>query len=211
MIYAESILLCVAVPLAIALPFLRGHVRRFVLSFLTGMGVCLVAAYISGFIDMTSGMGQEETAIFISPIVEEIMKLLPLLFVLFVFAPDDQAFLSVSLGVGAGFATFENCCYILASGTDSLSYLLIRSLAVGVMHIVSVIAVSFALTLARRFRMLTVAGVAGALTVSMMFHALYNLLVSQPGASSWIGYALPLLTASGLYAAYRSALKRHAE
>ena len=209
MIYAENILLCIAVPLALSLFFLRGPVRRFVLSFLAGMGVCLVAAYISGFINFASGMGEEETAVFISPIVEEIMKLLPLLFVLFAFAPDDEAFLSVSIGIGAGFATFENCCYILASGSESLSYILIRGLAVGVMHIVSVTAVSFALTLARRFKMLTFAGIAGALTISMMFHALYNLLVSRPGVSSYIGYALPLLAASGMYAAYHTAMKKN--
>ena len=210
MIYAENILLCVAVPLTLSLFFLRGSVRRFVLSFLTGMGVCLAAAYVSGFIHFAGGIGEGETAIFISPIVEEIMKLLPLLFVLFTFAPDDEAFLSVSIGVGVGFATFENCCYILASGADSFSYILIRGLAVGVMHIVSVAAVSFALTLARRFRMLSVAGIAGALSISMIFHALYNLLVSQPGVTSYVGYALPLAAAAGLYALYRTGLKNPA-
>lgn len=210
MIYAENILLCVAVPLSLSLFFLRGSVRRFVLSFLTGMGVCLAAAYVSGFINFAGGIGESETAIFISPIVEEIMKLLPLLFVLFTFAPDDETFLSVSIGIGVGFATFENCCYILTSGADSFSYILIRGLAVGVMHIVSVTAVSFALTLARRFRMLSVAGIAGALSISMIFHALYNLLVSRLGVSSYIGYALPLAAGTGLYVLYRTGLKNPA-
>ncbi len=211
MIYAENILLCIAVPLVLSLFFLRGAVRRFVLSFLAGMGVCLVAAYISGFIDLASGMGESETAIFISPIVEEFMKMLPLLFVLFLFETDDASFLSAAIGVGAGFATFENCCYILSSGAGSLSYILIRGLAVGVMHIVSVLATGFALNLARRFRMLSLAGVAGALSISMIFHALYNLLVSRPGVSSVVGYALPLLAAAALYAGYRTALLKNGD
>ncbi len=211
MIYAENILLCIAVPLVLTLFFLRGPVQRFVFSILVGMGVCLAAAYISGFIDLASGMGESETAIFISPIVEEIMKMLPLLFDLFLFGPDDAAFLSAAIGIGAGFATFENCCYILSSGAGSLNYILIRGLAVGVMHIVSVLATGFALTLARRFHMLSVAGIAGALTISMIFHALYNLLVSQPGVSSLIGYVLPLLAASALYAGYRAARPDHGD
>ena len=45
--------------------------------------------------------------------------------------------------------------------------------------------------------------VVGGLSLAMIFHALYNLLVSEPGASSVIGYALPLLTAAALYLLYR--------
>ena len=79
MIYAENILICISVPLLISLIFVRGNTGKFVASFIIGMAVCLISAYISGFIDLASHMGDEDTAIFISPIVEEIMKLLPLL------------------------------------------------------------------------------------------------------------------------------------
>ena len=37
----------------------------------------------------------------------------------------------------------------------------------------------------------------------MIFHALYNLLVSEAGASRSIGYLLPLLAAAGLYCLFR--------
>ena len=49
MIFSENLLLCIAVPLAIAIPFLRGNTRRFPVCFLLGLGVCLLSAYISGF------------------------------------------------------------------------------------------------------------------------------------------------------------------
>ena len=41
------------------------------------------------------------------------------------------------------------------------------------------------------------------LSLAMIFHALYNLLVSQPGLSSVIGYVLPLATAGVLYLPFR--------
>ena len=44
MIYAENILLCIAIPLVISLLFVRGDVRRYTAAFLFGMGVCLIAA-----------------------------------------------------------------------------------------------------------------------------------------------------------------------
>ena len=207
MIYAENIFLCIAAPVLLSLVFLRKNARRFTAFFLVGMSVCLLSAYISGFILQAAQLEEGETSIFISPIVEEILKLLPMLFFLFVFVPEDEAFLEAAIGIGVGFATFENCCYILTSGAGSLPYILIRGLAVGVMHLICTMTVSLALTMARRHKMLSVAGITGALSLSMIFHALYNLLVSQPGISSTIGYILPTLAAAGLYAAYHAELR----
>ena len=211
MIYAENIFLCITAPLLLSLFFLRKNAKRFVVFFLTGMGICLLSAYISGFSLRLAGLEEGETATFISPLVEEMQKLLPLLLFLFLYEPTDEAFLDAAIGIGIGFATFENCCYILSAGAESLPYILIRGLAVGVMHLVTTLAVSLALIMARRIRMLSIPGIAGSLTLSMIFHALYNLLVSQSGISSMIGYALPLLAAAGLYAACRSELRKKSE
>ena len=203
MIYSENLLLCIAVPLLIAVPFLHGGVRRFVLAFLMGMIVCILSAYISGFFKILAAMETKDTAVYISPVVEEIMKLLPLLFYLFVYLPRDDDLLQVAVAVGVGFATFENCCYLLSAGTESLSFTLIRGMAVGVMHIVSILFFAFGLVLIRRFRCMTFSAVLGALALSSTFHGLYNLLVSDPGISSQIGYGMPLVAALMLYALYR--------
>ena len=50
---------------------------------------------------------------------------------------------------------------------------------------------------------LTFAAVVGCLSLSVVFHALYNLLVSVPGTSASVGYALPLLLAVVFYWPYR--------
>ena len=203
MIFSENVLVCMAVPLLLALVFLRDKARQFVLNFLLGMAACLLGAYVSGFVDAASGMGVEDTAIFISPVVEEAMKFLPLLFYFLLFDPDDDQLFLAAVGIGAGFASFENICSMIASGTESLSFLLIRGLAVGVMHIVSVFAMILGLVVARRFKALRLSSAVGALSLSMLFHGIYNLLVSQPGVTSVIGYGLPLLTAGLLFLALR--------
>ena len=203
MIFSENVLVCMAVPLLLALVFLRDKARQFVLNFLLGMATCLLGAYVSGFVDAASGMGVEDTAIFISPVVEEAMKFLPLLFYFLLFDPDDDQLFLAAVGIGAGFASFENICSMIASGTESLSFLLIRGLAVGAMHIVSVFAMILGLVVARRFKALRLSSAVGALSLSMLFHGIYNLLVSQPGVTSVIGYVLPLLTAGLLFLALR--------
>lgn len=203
MIYAENILLCIAVPLLIALLFVRGHVRRFVTAFLLGMGVCLLSAYISSFLGLVAGMDGNDTSIFISPMVEELMKVLPLLFFMVMFSPEDRQLTMLAVSIGAGFATYENCCYILTAGAGSLPYILVRGLAVGVMHIVSILALAIWLIMAKRLNAFSFPAAVGGLSLAMIFHALYNLLVSQPGVSTVIGYLMPLLTAAALWLLYR--------
>lgn len=203
MIYSENILVCMAIPLLLTLIFLRGDSRQFVLNFLLGMAACLLGAYVSGFVDAASGLGAEDTAVFISPVVEEGMKFLPLLFYFLMFEPEDNRLFHAAIGIGAGFASFENVCSMVSAGAGSFSFLLIRGLAVGVMHIVSVFALTLGLATARRFQALRFASVVGALSLSMLFHGIYNLLVSAPGVTAWIGYALPLVTALLLFFAYK--------
>ncbi len=203
MIYAENIFLCIAIPLIISLLFVRGEVRRYLSAFLTGMGVCLLSAYISSFIGGAVGMSDNETAVFLSPVIEELMKLLPLGFFAFLAVPGERRRTMLAVAVGAGFATFENCCYILTSGADNLGYILVRGLVVGVMHIVSLLALSMWFALVRRLEILNFSSVTVGVAIAMIVHALYNLLVSKPGISTFIGFGLPVVCAAILYLIFR--------
>ena len=148
-------------------------------------------------------MGQNDTSIFISPVVEESVKLCSLLFFVVLLEPKPKAMTMIAVAVGAGFATFENCCYILTSGAENLAYVLIRGLAVGVMHIVSIFAMSIWFIFAKKLKVFSFPALVGGAALAMSFHALYNLLVSEPGLSMSIGYVMPLLTAGLLFLIYR--------
>jgi len=204
MIYAENILICIAAPLLLSLLFIHGKVRLYTVFFCIGMSICLISGYISGFLSMIGVMEAENTAVFISPVLEEIMKFLPLLFFYLLTDPDNESLFLSSIAVGVGFATFENCCYILTSGAGRLSYILVRGLATGVMHIVSILALSLGIMLVIWLQALSFPAIAGLLSLSTTFHALYNLLVSKPGMTSRIGYALPVMTAAALYLPYKN-------
>ncbi len=199
MIYSEHILLCISIPLLLTVIYTRGSVRRSLGAFILGMVSCLLSSYISGYLTLLTEIGLNESAVYISPTVEEIVKLLPLLFYLLVFRPGDMTLATVAVSLGAGFATFENCCYLLATGSESLTFTLVRGLAVGVMHIVCMLAMSLSLVMVRRYRVFTLATVVGCLSLAAVFPALYNLLVSVPGIPSYIGYAIPLLAAALFY------------
>ena len=199
MIYSENIFICIVIPLLLSLLFIRREGFRFVLGLVIGMLVCLLSAYISAFTGTVSEMGHEQVAMYISPVVEEIMKILPVLFVLFIFDPPSDRVFLFAVAVGVGFATFENCCYLLSVGSQSITYMLIRGLAVGVMHIVSILFATIGLMQMREFKAMSLPAAFGAVIVSITYHALYNLLVSEPGITSVIGYLLPGVTAVLLF------------
>ena len=196
MIYAENILLCILIPLLVSLLFITGKSRYCMI-------ICLISAYISGFVEIVTDIHEYNAAVYISPIVEELMKMLPVLFYIFVLRMEGKDLLLVAAGIGSGFATFENCCYLLTEGSEVFSYVMVRGLAVGIMHIVCMMVLTLSLIIARRYKALSFSSILGSLSLSMTYHGLYNLLVSQPGLSSYIGYALPIVTITYLYLEYR--------
>lgn len=203
MIYAENILICIAIPLIVSLFFIHGNVRRYMGAFLTGMVMCLLSAYISSFLGGAFDVADNEMAVFLSPMVEELMKLLPLMLAMLLLGVEDTALTTLAVATGAGFATYENCCYILTSGAENLGYVLIRGLAVGVMHIVSILALAIWFNLAKRLKVFTLSSVMIGVSIAMIFHSLYNLLVSRPGISTTIGFIMPLATAAGLFLLFK--------
>lgn len=203
MIFAENILVCIVAPFLVALWFVKGEVRQYLTAFLLGMGGSLMAAYIGGYFGTILEMGQNDTSIFISPMVEETMKLLMLILFLVLINPGDRSLVMLSVAIGTGFATFENCCYILSFGADSLSYIIIRGLAVGVMHIVSVLSLAMWIICIKWLKAVSLSGIIGGLSLAMIYHSIYNLLVSEPGLSRVVGYVLPILSAVCLYPMYR--------
>ena len=179
--------------------FYQGERPPYGPSFLAGMLVCIISAYIAGAIEVLSGVGPEDTSIFLSPMIEEFMKLLTILFCIFMFESSGDKTDLFAVGIGAGFATFENCCFILSSGAPQLTNVLIRGAAVGVMHIVTLVAVAKGIRFLKRYNIFSFAGIAGVFSLLVTVHGLYNLLVSKPGVSSYIGYVMPMACAILLY------------
>lgn len=125
--------------------------------------------------------------------VEEVVKLLPLLFYLLVFEPEPEKIRPAVLTVAAGFATFENICYLIQYGVEHLGFLLIRGFGTGAMHIVCGAIVGYGLVYVWRRKWLKAAGTCGLLGVAVIFHGIYNLLIAYGGWVQYAAYALPVL------------------
>ena len=174
----------------------RKYRAAFVFCF-AGMLVCLLSAYLNTFFTIIYQADTMNAATQIAPVVEEIMKLLPLLFFLIVFEPDLQRFRLEAMLVAASFATFENICYLAENGAGQMLFLLIRGFGTGAMHVVCGSAYSEGLRFVWHDRLLRSVCIPGLLCVTIIYHAIYNLLVSVGGSVQVIGYCVPLLTMMG--------------
>ena len=195
MTYIEKIFLCMVSPLLVAALCMGRRQLRFFLFCIAGMGVCLLSAYINTFLAAVCQADALAATAEIAPVVEEIMKLLPLLFYLAVFEPDAERFRLAAIVVAASFATFENVCYLTQNGAGQFVYLLIRGFGTGAMHIVCGSVYGRVLRPVWGSRPLRAACLFGLLCVAIIYHAIYNLLVSVGGTAQLLAYAIPLLTA----------------
>ena len=101
--YIENIYICLAAPLLIVVLCLRGQGKRSILFVLGGMTACLLSSYISTFLAVVHGTDAMTASIEISPMVEEFMKLFPIVFYILVFEPDRRECPGLLLMIASGF------------------------------------------------------------------------------------------------------------
>ena len=192
MTYIENIFICIAIPLVLSLFFIQGKARFYTAFIVIGIIVCLLSAYVSSFFMEHYHTNAMITAIEITPVCEEIMKLLPLLFYLLVFEPKQQDIIPAAIAIAVGFATFENVCYLTENGAESFFFMLTRGISAGALHILCGIALGYGLAYVYRKGLSAFTGTFGLLGACICFHAIYNLLISAT-QKSWqhMGYFFP--------------------
>ena len=191
MTYIENIFICIAIPLILSLFFRTGKERRFTIFVIVGMGICLLSAYVSSFFVGYYGASSVASVVEITPVCEEVMKVLPLLFYLVVFEPNPGDITSAALGIAVGFGTFENVCYLTENGAESFSILLIRGISAGALHILCGIAVGYGVAHVFRRSWIALTGTVGIVDACIVFHGVYNLLISGDGGWKTAGYLFP--------------------
>ena len=191
MTYIENIYLCLAIPLILSLFFTGGRARSFTVFVVAGMSSCLLSAYVSSFFMGYCGADAQQAVIEITPVCEEIIKLLPLLFYLLIFDPQPKELPGAALAIAVGFATFENVCYITENGAADFRLLLIRGISAGALHILCGALSGYGVSHVFRRPWLALTGTVGILGACIGFHGIYNLLITGEGAWKMAGYLFP--------------------
>ena len=144
----ENIFICMASPLLVAALCMGRRRLRFFLFGVAGMGVCLLSAYINTFLAAVYQADALAATVEIAPVVEEVMKLLPLVFYLLVFEPEAERIKPAAITAALSFATFENVCYLIQNGAGRFSFIFFRGFGTGAMHVLCGLIVGGGLTYA---------------------------------------------------------------
>lgn len=206
MLYIENILVCLAAPLIVMLFFAPAPGRRSLIGVILGMVACLLAAYVSAFFAQLYGADAAATVAEITPVVEEVIKFLPVVFYLAVFDPKDGELTSFACLIGVSFATMENICYLVENGAESISLLVLRGFGTGAMHLACVMLAVYGLVMLRHItpRLATrIVGAFALLCVAISFHAIFNVLLAAGGGIMYIALAAPIVTCAVLFARRR--------
>lgn len=203
MTYIENIFICLAIPLLLTIPFRKGSSRRFTMFTIIGMGICLLSAYVNSFFMGIRGIDALQATVEITPVCEEVMKLLPLLFYFLIFEPEYEKLPETAIAIAVGFATFENVCYLTEHGAENFLYLLIRGISAGALHVLCGTFCGLSISYVFRRNWLALTGTIGIFGACVCFHALYNLLITGSIYFKIIGYLFPSLFLAGLFALRR--------
>ena len=158
---------------------------------LTGVFMCLFAGEINGLIRNGTDLPLRFLTVNITPIVEEILKAIPIVLIAFLVEPNRQFLLECSIAVGVGFATMENTCLLFDSAPALSAWVIIaRGFGAGMMHGVSTLTVGYSMTVVSSDRKLSYTGTVAALSAAIIYHSIYNIMVQS--AYPLLGILLPI-------------------
>ena len=185
--------LCIAVPIAPVLALLPDKRSRLFLGFLlTGTAMCLFAAEINALLLRAFGGDMLYVTTNITPISEEILKGIPVLFFAWAVSDDRDSLVSIAFAVGLGFALLENLV-ILTQNLRSVSILwaFARGLGAALMHSTCTSMVGLGAGYIHKRRKLFYCGTFSLLIAAIIYHGIFNSLV-QSGYRAF-AFVLPTL------------------
>lgn len=184
--------ICLIIPLSMMLFVFKKESRTLLIFLLLGIITCLVSGICDEYVFQSYNMDRYYLTVNITPMIEEILKAIPILLYAFIRKPKTNKLLECSIALGIGFATLENFCIMYASGENiSILFAIFRGAGTGLMHGISTLMVGFALSYASKNKLIILPGTVAALSCAIIFHSIYNILVQSN--FSLIGIILPLV------------------
>ena len=210
MIEIEHIFIALASPLFVFCFVMEKEERRHLLSLLAGFGAALLAGYINSCFTMLFQMTGSEAVQNLTPIVEELLKMFPVLFFAEAFAQNRKQVITVAVEIGLGFAVLENCSYLVTYGSESLLFSIVRGLATGVLHPLCTMIAGIGVCLLYKRKKFATVSFFGFLCTAIMVHGTFNLLIEaeERGYRFW-GCLIPLLLTGICILCYKIYRKRN--
>ncbi len=170
--------LSITVPLSIVLIMSKSKTKSLVCFVIIGLTVALFCGELNGVIFGLLPYSQNAYVTTFSPMIEELLKILPIFVCAFTIKPTRQDIIERAIAVGVGFAILENA-FVFASSVNQIDVLtaVLRAFGAGMMHVMTMLFVGFGLSFIYHKRKLFLSGSIGLIATAIIYHSIYNYLV----------------------------------
>jgi len=186
------IMICMVVPLLLLMTLLNKP-SRLLLGFVLGGMVLAVCAYeINSLVCVLFQLSGQELSITAAPMIEEILKALPVLFFAILVSDDRKLVLQLAMASGIGFAILENA-FLLITYVDQvdIGWAIVRGVSTSLSHGICTMIVGCGIVFVRKQKKLFYTGTFALLAAAMTLHAIFNLLIQSP--FDYVALALPII------------------
>ena len=166
---------------------------RFPLIFvLIGIFVSVFASEVNGLLSRALSMDMYSITIIVTPVSEEILKILPILYYALFISDKKEKLFTASMAIGIGFAVLENAFYLLNYSNFSMLSAIIRAFGAGLMHGMCTLLVGVGISFVKKKSKLFAVGTFGLISTAIVYHGIYNILIQSK--YSIVGALLPIAT-----------------
>ena len=147
------VFICFALPFLLGIPIVRKQTRQVLLFTFIGMCCCLFISEVNGLLNASIGQDLFYVTTNITPLTEELIKMLPILVYAIFISSERQALLTIAFMTGLGFALLENSTILVETvvvhGSIDILWALIRTLGAGLLHSLCTTAVGVGISFIR--------------------------------------------------------------
>lgn len=185
--------ICITIPLALMASLVDKNARQPVIFFIVGVSVALFVSEVNALLTNVFSMEMTEFTIRITPVTEEILKAIPVLFFAREISNKRESIITISVAVGIGFAVMENS-FILLKNIDSVSILwaIMRGFGTGMMHGMCTFLVGSGFSFINKNKKLFIVGTFSLMSLAITYHSVFNMLVQSE--FYYFGALLPIVT-----------------
>lgn len=182
----------ISVPLLLMALLMEKKARLPIAFMIIGIFVSVFASEVNGLFSKLLSMGVYNQTVIVTPVTEELLKALPILYYAVVISDKRERLFTASMALGIGFAVLENAYFLLNSDDFTIILSVIRAFGAGLMHGMCTLLVGVGISFVKRKRKLFAVGTFGLLSTAIVYHGVYNILVQSD--YSIVGALLPIAT-----------------
>ena len=182
----------ISIPLLLMTLLVEKKARLPVVFMVTGIFVSVFASEVNGLILKILSMDKYSTTVIVTPVTEELLKALPILYYAIVISDKRERLFTASMSLGIGFALLENAYVLLDSSNFTVLEAIIRAFGTGLMHGMCTLLVGVGISFVKKKRKLFAVGTFGLLSTAIVYHGVYNILIQSE--FNIVGAFLPIAT-----------------